>query len=358
LNQKRLRETTQWVKSGRRDFIKHGALATAGLFAAGCVPSAGERDTKPRPTSGETSAPKLITTLGPKRADELGMILPHEHVFVDLRTWDKPGYGKADPADVVKLMGPELEKARAAGVTALVECSPEGVGRRVDILKAVSLAADFPLVVPTGIYREPWIPPWAHEASEDALYGWMLGELQDAVQDTGVQAAWIKLSVGDNGITESERKILRAAVRAAAVVNAVIGSHTRRGNVVHEQLDIIEQAGYTAQRFIWIHAQNDPDLNLEIAQRGAWIEYDAIGNPQRDAFFIERIQTMLDAGFAGQLLLSHDRGWYDPAKPGGGLPKPFTYISSHFLPRLSEAGIDEAAIRQLTHTNPFQAFAR
>ena len=30
--------------------------------------------------------PSLITTLGPKRADELGMILPHEHVFVDLRT--------------------------------------------------------------------------------------------------------------------------------------------------------------------------------------------------------------------------------------------------------------------------------
>ena len=42
--------------------------------------------------------PHLITTLGPKAAHELGVILPHEHVFVDLRTWDKPGYGEADPA--------------------------------------------------------------------------------------------------------------------------------------------------------------------------------------------------------------------------------------------------------------------
>jgi len=29
---------------------------------------------------------KLVTTLGSMRSDELGMILPHEHIFVDLRT--------------------------------------------------------------------------------------------------------------------------------------------------------------------------------------------------------------------------------------------------------------------------------
>ncbi len=34
----------------------------------------------------------LITTLGPKSADELALILPHEHVFVDLRTPDQPGH--------------------------------------------------------------------------------------------------------------------------------------------------------------------------------------------------------------------------------------------------------------------------
>ena len=102
----------------------------------------------------------LITTLGPKRADELGLILPHEHVFVDLRTCDQPGYGQGDVADVIRLMAPEIVKAQAAGVTALVECSTVGVGRRADILRAVSEATGLPLVAPTGIYREPWVPPW------------------------------------------------------------------------------------------------------------------------------------------------------------------------------------------------------
>ena len=45
---------------------------------------------------------RLITTLGPKRSDELGMILPHEHVFVDLRTWETRGYAQAETDDVVQ----------------------------------------------------------------------------------------------------------------------------------------------------------------------------------------------------------------------------------------------------------------
>lgn len=302
---------------------------------------------------------QLITTLGPKSAGELGMILPHEHIFVDLRTSDRPGYGQADPQDVIRLMVPEIDKARAAGVTAIVDCAPVGVGRRADILMAVSEAARFPLVVPTGIYREPWVPAWAHEASEDKLYEWMLGELQGEIEGSGVQAAWIKLSAGDDGITAVETKILRAAARAAAATGAVIGSHTRRGRVLRDQLDIVEQAGYTPERFIWIHAQNDEfELNLEMARRGAWIEYDAIGSDGRDDFYLERIQRMLDAGLGEQVLLSHDRGWYDPAQPGGGVPRPFTYLSEQFLPQLRAAGVDEAAIEQLTRSNPFLAFAR
>jgi phosphotriesterase-related protein len=304
---------------------------------------------------------KLITTLGPLEAQDLGMILPHEHVFVDLRTWDQPGYGQADPADVIKLMRPEIEKAQAVGITAIVECSTGGVGRRADIDKAVSEATQFPLVVPTGIYREPWIPDWAHEASEEKLSEWMLSELQDEIEDSGVQAAWIKLSAGDDGITDAEAKVLTAAATAAATNNAIIGSHTIRGRVVRDQLDIVEQAGYTPERFIWIHTQAEPDfgLHLEMARRGVWLEYDGIGGDEpTDEVYIDNILRLLDAGFGHRLMLSHDRGWYDPAQPGGGIPRPYTYISKQFLPKLRSHGVDEATIQRLTCENPFRAFAR
>lgn len=304
---------------------------------------------------------QLITTLGPMSLGALGMILPHEHIFVDLGPVEAASYRSAVAEQVIPVMAPHLERARAAGVTALVECTPVGVGRRVDMVKAVSLAANFPVVVATGIYREPWVPDWAHSASEDALFEWMLGELTDQIEESGVQAAWIKLSAGDDGITPCEAKILRAAARAGRATGAVIGSHTIRGRVVADQLDIIEQAGYTPERFIWIHTQAEPDfaLHLDMARRGCWLEYDSIGSAAHDdAFFIEHIQAVLDAGFGQRLLLSHDRGWYDPSRPQGGTQQPFDYLSVTFLPKLRAAGVDDATIGQLTRLNPFSAFAR
>ena len=118
-----------------------------------------------------------------------------------------------------------------------MECTPVGVGRRVDIIKAVSESTQLPVVVATGIYREPWVPLWAQQASIETLESWMLSELQNEIEHTGVRAAWIKLSAGDDGITECETKILRAAARAGQVTHAVIGSHTIRGRVVLRQLE-------------------------------------------------------------------------------------------------------------------------
>jgi phosphotriesterase-related protein len=303
----------------------------------------------------------LITTLGPKNADELGLILPHEHVFVDLRTPAQLKHGAVDvnPADVCALMVPFLQAAAAAGVTALVECSPVGVGRRADILHTVSLASQMPLVVPTGIYREPWVPAWAYAAGESDLYDWMMGELTNEIEQSGVQAGFIKLSAGDDGLTPCETKILRAAGRAGALTMAAIASHTIRGRVVADQLTILEQIGFDPARFIWVHASAEPDfaLNVEMARRGAWIEYDWIGGDD-DAATVERISRMLDAGLGNHVLLSQDRGWYDPAQPGGGIPKPYTHLPEAFLPALAAYGISEAAIHQMTCENPFRAFAR
>jgi phosphotriesterase-related protein len=304
---------------------------------------------------------RLLTTLGPKAADELGMILPHEHIFVDLGPIEAASYRRARAEEVTPVMAPEIEKIKALGVTALVECTPVGVGRRADIDLAVSRATDFPVVLPTGIYREPWVPGWAREASEDELAAWLMDELTHEVAGTGVPAAWIKVSAGDDGITPLETKILRAAARAGTATGAVIGSHTIRGRVVRDQLAIIEEAGYTPERFIWIHTQAEPDraLHLEMARRGVWLEYDAIGSAQfSDDFSVEMIGWVLEMGFGHRLLLSHDRGWYDPSKPGGGPVLPYTHLSTVLLPKLAAAGLDAATLRQLTHANPFTAFAR
>lgn len=241
---------------------------------------------------------RLYTTLGRRERETLGWILPHEHVFVDLRTWDLPGYGEADADDVIRLMRPEIEAARSLGITAIVEPSAIGVGRRADILRRVSEACDFPLVVPTGIYREPWIPPFARDATVAELADLFVRELTTGIDDTGVVAGWIKVGSSDDGVTPLEEKVLRAAVAASRETGAIIGSHTIAGSVARRQVEIIEDASGDPGRFIWIHTQNEQDVRIhhELAARGVWIEYDCIGDPRDDARYIDLIgrQSTLD----------------------------------------------------------------
>jgi phosphotriesterase-related protein len=301
----------------------------------------------------------LITTLGQLRREQLGMILPHEHVLVEFRPPSHPEHAIAETGDVLRMIQPEIERIQALGVTAMVDCTPIGVGRRADIVEALSLATGFPIVVPTGIYREPWVPEWAVAASLEEIEAWMLRELTERLDEADFRAGWIKLSAGDDGISPIEEKILRAAVRASVATGAVIGSHTIRGRVVLDQLDIIADEGGDPGRFISIHTQAEMDrgLNLAVAERGAWLEFDNIGwVPDED--LLPRILDLLETGLGNRLLLSHDMGWFDPAQPGGGTARPYSRLSEIFVPKLREAGVSEAQIRRLTHDNPFEAFAR
>ena len=101
---------------------------------------------------------------------------------------------------------------------------------------------------------------WARRASEDELADWMQAELEAGHwADRGAGAWFIKLSAGDDGLTALETKILRAAARAGIASGAAIASHTIRGRVAADQLDVLEAAGYPLERFIWVHAQNESD---------------------------------------------------------------------------------------------------
>src|SRR4028119_55503 len=99
-----------------------------------------------------------------------------------------------------------------------------------------------------------------------------MGERDGDIEGTGWRAGWIKVSAGEEGLTETETKVLRAAAEAAAATNAAIGSHTVRGRVAMEQLDVLEAAGLSPERFVWTHAQRERDfsLHLEAARRGGW----------------------------------------------------------------------------------------
>lgn len=307
----------------------------------------------------------LRTVNGDVTADRLGLILPHEHLFVDLRGPQVAGYGQGEPEAVARLLLPALREAETAGVTAVVECSTIGVGRNVRVLRHLAQLTPIRIIAPTGVYREAYIPAELRDVSVDALADLWVKELTEGIEGTGVRAGFIKIAMSDDGPTALEERSLKAAALASRRTGAVIASHTIGGAAAQREMDILEAAGLDLGRFIWVHAHTEPDttVHLEAARRGAWVEFDAIGAANwfpEQSRLVDFTVNLLDAGFGGHILLSHDAGWYEPGQPEGrpadGV-RGYTALVNEFLPALRARGAGEDVVRRLTHDNPARAFS-
>jgi len=303
------------------------------------------------------------TIAGPIPIDSLGLILPHEHLFTDLRGPNTPDYAQADPNNVAILVEPFLTEAASAGVTAMVECSTVGVGRNLSVLQRLAERSPIHIIAPTGVYKDAYIPTYLREVSAEFLADLWTQELLFGIEGTDVQAGFIKLAVSDDGPTDLEIRNLKAAARASAASGAVIASHTVGGRAAILELDILEGEGLELGRFIWVHAQTENDLSLqiEVARRGAYLEIDSVGGTwQPQAQLLENVLGIIEAGYIDNLLLSHDAGWYNPASDVG-LPdegfRGYTALITEFIPALREYGITEEQINWITKVNPARAFA-
>lgn len=307
--------------------------------------------------------PFIRTVGGDIPIDTLGLILPHEHLFVDLRGPLTPGYGLGDPQEVAALVKPYLDAAQAAGVTAMVECSTLGVGRNVQVLAHLASLTPIHIIAPTGVYREALVPPSMRDLSAEQLAANWIADLTKGMDGTDIRAGWIKIAMSDDGPTPLEARILQAAAQASRHTGAVVGSHTIGGRAAREALDILEASNMNMHRFIWIHTQSEPDIavHIEAAQRGVYIEYDAIGiSDEQDEAMLNAVVEVLAAGYGDHILLSHDAVVYEAGHPGGRPPtgsRGYTALIETFLPALRSRGVSEADITRMTVTNPARAFA-
>jgi phosphotriesterase-related protein len=307
---------------------------------------------------------KSIQTLkGPVEINSLSLILPHEHLFTDLRGPSEPGYGRGEPSAVVKVVQPYLEDASAVGVTALVECSTVGVGRNLTVLQSLAESTPIHIIAPTGVYREAYIPVALRELGVDELAELWTTELTKGIEGSAIRAGFIKLAMSDDGPTALEIRNLQAAAKASQNTGAVIASHTIGGKVARKEMHVLEDAGLALDRFIWVHAQTEPDVSVlvDAAQRGAYVELDTVGAPfQSQVELLETALALIAAGHIDHLLLSHDAGWYNPASPDGlpeGGYRGYTALMKDFIPALMQRGISAEQIRHITVQNPARAFA-
>jgi len=331
-----------------------------------------------------------LTVNGPVAPEELGPTLMHEHLLIDLR---RPGWGRrpgedepeaAKPLTMSNLArtrrgGPlaandligdtaemldEIVRFRDVGGGTIVDVTSRPIGRDPRGLRHLSRASGLHIVMGAGWYSPRFHPSSMNDRSVAELTAENVRDIVIGVDDTGIRSGIIgEVGAENHPLTENEWKITRSALRAARITGAAVTFHC--GGHGHERLrvlDVAEEEGLAPDRVVFGHV-NDLAEDLPAArpllERGARIEFDFLGTtgsrrlhrlPVGDHRVARGVVRLVDAGFAGQLLLAHDICQRIQLRRYGG--QGFTYISEQFLPALRRGGVTDDVIRQIIVDNP------
>ncbi|HEX5049627.1 MAG TPA: hypothetical protein VFX89_21115 [Gammaproteobacteria bacterium] len=242
-----------------------------------------------------------------------------------------------DPMRDVSLMTEELRSAQRDGVVCIVDAGLEGAGTDLAFIREAAMRSGLPVVKGAGFYVEPFYPKEVPGMSEEQL-------VRALVRQADTYPAGVFGEIGSwDEITAVERKVFRAVGKAHAATNLSIFTHTGiPGKSALEQLDILEDAGVDPKRVCIGHLGNlnDPNVYVHktICRRGAFVGFDRQGG-NGDANVVPLIRALLDAGFADHLLISGDAS--------RGYARPVT----NTLPRLKEAGVDDATLTRIIRDN-------
>lgn len=211
----------------------------------------------------------------------------------------------------------------------------------------------------TGHYRDPYFDDgWLDQHSVSQVAERVIADIEEGFPGTSVRAGIIGEIGADKWfISPREERSYRAAARAHAATGLTITTHAARWPVGIDQLDLLAELGVDPRRVIVGHCDtvNIPEYHLELARRGAWVQFDTIrGTSSYDvAIRCEFVTVLRDAGFLDQILLSHDICEKDQLKAYGG--GGYGYILQSFLEELRKRGFVEEELERLVTSNPQRA---
>ena len=306
------------------------------------------------------TSPYLVTTSGQRAVSSMKLILPHEHILVDFGGAEVANPSRYDANEVYDFALPQLIRARMSGVSCVMECTVEYLGRDVQLMHRLSTASGVQIAVPTGMYAASnykYIPKWAYDASVESLADRWISEHRDGIGKSLIKPGFIKIGVNPE-IGEMDAKLVHAAAMAHLATGLTIASHTGGGTAIEKQIAILRQHGVHPSALVWVHANAETDLDrLEyIARLGCWVEFDGLSADSVDQH-LKLVQHMRKCGLLRRVLISHDAGWYSVGEPNGGLWRPFTTLTEVFIPELVKAGLSKSEVHWLTQVNPARAFA-
>lgn len=329
----------------------------------------------------------VFTVLGPIDPAELGMTSMHEHLLCDGRVWcratpEEPpanrrvtmenlGYVRWNLLtlednmilDDPELIATEVAEVRRHGGSGIVDLTVVGLGQRVGDLPGIARATGLHIMVGCGYYVEQAHPAWLREATVDRIRDGLVGELTRGIGDTGV----IPTLIGEIGtnypVTAQEEKVLRASAQAAVATGVAVNVHLSwRGTAALDVLDILTREGMAPDRIIFSHMDEylDRGYHRAVAEAGAVLEFDTFGTEfyygggvrtPTDTERMEHLQTLIEDGFAAQLVLGCDVWVKANLRTFGGMG--YEHLLKRIVPTLRDRyGVDETTIQTMLVDSP------
>lgn len=343
---------------------------------------------------------KVQTVLGLIEADDLGIVLPHEHLFIDVRDYfiepSKPdekefvhqpitlenlswvrSHRKSN-LDNLQLMDEKIaiEEAldfKEAGGSTIADLTPNHVGRNPSGLMRVARATGLNVVMGTAYYVEQsYRPEMAMDSkSEEDIAEEFVRNITVGVGDMGIRAGII----GELGcswpLTRNERKVLRAGALAQQRTGAAISIHPGLyEDAPLEIVKILTDGGADPTRIIISHicaAIADHSDRCKLAETGCYIEWDFFGTDGEyppfvtpldipsDSGRVRQIIHLIADGYLNQILISQDVCLKIRQRRFGG--GGYAHILNNVIPLMRLKGIIEEQIHAIMVENPKRVLA-
>jgi len=340
----------------------------------------------------------VMTVTGAVRADQLGVILPHEHILMAMDwpglwpdvshrpdlVWKKVSIENLgelrrnycairDNAilDSVEEQSREVRRFQQAGGGAIMEMSTYGLYGNPAGLKQISLNSGVYIIAGTGFYLEQTFSDEIKHMSVEQMASVMLGDIYEGFPGSDVKAGVI----GEVGITPpkiqgAEERSLRAAARVQHETGLSMNVHIGFSiDLSRQAVQILREEKADFRKIAFAHCDgNPPEVNRELAELGVYVECDCFGNEfyvdngaydgdnpwyfGSDGDRIRSIQMLIDAGLGDRLFFSQDVCSKMQTVQYGGYG--YAHLLENILPMLEHRGVSHQALWKIMTENPLR----
>jgi phosphotriesterase-related protein len=362
---------------------------------------------------------EIMTVTGAISPEDLGLTSMHEHILYDgsvyrkrfqhlLPPQDQLPVKEDDPVTLENIyhhrqnlilswdgvsmhdedtMLGELTDFKNSGGSAMIDVSVPGLRSNLPAIRRLSQDSGIFVIPSTGLYSEDSWPDRFRNMSVKGYEQYMIKEITDGIEDTGIKAGHIKVAI-EGGPTEQEIKLLKAAAHVSSETGLSISIHTGAlmdHNQIRDVVSLVLDEGIVPARTVMCHMQHsiacmdlkklvqDPssrqlsiDFNKEMLDKGFIAGHDCFGHEYRLVLLgwlgtpewqnLAAIYELCQLGYSSQITLATDTFLKIQTRRFGG--GGYSHLTTSVLPLLREVGVCEQHINDMIIKNPARILAK